>query len=1452
MKGKRDIRKVLSTLLVFILLFSSFTAFTEKNLNEGVNSLKEELEEQAKKKIHPDVQKAIDKNEDVEVLVYLKDRVDPDKVAKANLEGKTPYERKLSGRKALLNTLKDKAETSQLDLIKYLEQEKEKNRVSDFESYYIVNMVYVKGNRDVVKNISYMDEVEKIYLNRKIDNNRPNPKNMKGILESDDEIEWNIEKVGAPLAWDLGIDGSGAVIGLIDTGADWTHEALRKGWRGYDPNNPEKPNSEGNWFDAVNNRDMPYDEAGSPHGSHVLGTILGQGPEGKNKIGVAPGAKWIAAKAFSEEGGYDNWLLAAGEWMLAPGGDPSLAPDVINNSWSSGGGNTLDEWYRDMVKAWRAAGILPVFAAGNERLGPSQPGSIPNPANYPESFAVAATDKSNKRASFSKQGPGPYGEDIKPEISAPGVGIRSSVPGGYEGGWNGTSMATPHVVGATALLLSANNSLSPDEIENIIQETATPLTDTQYEESPNFGYGYGLLNVFDAVSKVSTGSGTIKGRVSIDGEDLDDPEIEHKPIKETFIGSDISIEAKIKDDVSIVESQLYVKQDSSKYWIVLPLKLESGNEKEGIYKGTIPADLVKEPGISYKIKARDFGGNIVETEEYKIGVKFGILPDEYETNFDDYPLGWKIAGEWEWGTPSDSGGPKPYAGENLIGTKLDGKYSNKQDSLLITPPIDLRNENLESVAFNFFHWYETEARYDKGQVLITNDYGENWTKIGPEYSGDGKSWEEVSIDLNDYIGSKDPVFIGFRFTSDISVNKLGWYIDSVSLKSVEANENIEIEKEEMENNEELEDGEEIKEGYVEPGDLEYKIEKSNKRTIDKYEKILDQAKDREIKTSSLPIDAVITVLETGKSIRTNPADGSYMLKHAANKTGENWTLRAEAYGYYPKEAKVELKDGETIKQNFKLDPIPTGRIVGKVFDRHSKEPAKNAKIRIKEDSRIEEVVTDENGRFIMPDIFEGSYTLKVIADGFEPGEISIKVEPNKDNEVEIPLKRFVGYEEDLVYDDGTAENALVLRAAGDGLATRMTPSEYGKVKGANIYFWDNSWPSPGGNEIGVVLFDSKPDGEPGEMIGKPKYVTIERGKWNYIELSDFGFATDRDFYIATFQNKIGDESPGTGIDENGKFEGRSYLHSDGSFQKLTQDYGNVMIRGIMEYSLEAPDITNLKEVNYVNKDSIKVEGSVIKDAQVNIYINGEKALEVQSKNRKFSGEVELPKDENNITVTAAANGKETEPSTPVKVIKDKTPPELNILSPEEGMKTNKEVVHIVGSAEDEHFSKLFVNEKEIKVNEDRAFEERVLINSGENNIVVKATDLAGNETVVERKVYLSNDVPTITDIKPDKNIKVRPGGKVEVSFRSETTGGKGEFRILLPATLQSSNGSGIEMIEEEPGFYKGTWTVPKGVSIKEAIVEIQFTDTYGNTVVEVAEGRISTRGGMFWFIKKLF
>ncbi|PGS49236.1 S8 family serine peptidase, partial [Bacillus sp. AFS041924] len=276
----------------------------------------------------------------------------------------------------------------------------------------------------------------------------------------------------------LGIDGTGIVVGSIDTGVQWDHPALKTKYRGYDPANPDNPNNEFNWFDATEaNGSAPYDDLG--HGTHTVGTMVGSEPNGTNKIGVAPGAKWIAVKAFTKDGGTNEDLIEAGEWMLAPKDKngvphPEMAPDVVNNSW--GGGPEVDDWYRTIVTNWRAANIFPEFSAGNTTLyNPGGPGSIANPANYPESFATGATDINNNLANFSLRGPSPYGGILKPDISAPGVNIRSSVPGGkYEGGWNGTSMAGPHTSGLVALLLQTNSSLTVSEIERIIKETATP------------------------------------------------------------------------------------------------------------------------------------------------------------------------------------------------------------------------------------------------------------------------------------------------------------------------------------------------------------------------------------------------------------------------------------------------------------------------------------------------------------------------------------------------------------------------------------------------------------------------------------------------------------------------------------------------------------------------------------------------------------------------------------------------------------------------------------------------------------------------------------------------------------------------------------------------------------------------------------------------------------------
>jgi len=591
------------------------------------------------------------------------------------------------------------------------------------------------------------------------------------------------------------------------------------------------------------------------------------------------------------------------------------------------------------------------------------------------------------------------------------------------------------------------------------------------------------------------------------------------------------------------------------------------------------------------------------------------------------------------------------------------------------------------------------------------------------------------------------------------------------------------------------------------------------------------------------MDAVVTVLETGKSVKTNPATGKYEIRHASNEEGQKWTLRAEAYGYFPQEVQVYLGKEATVNQNFRLVEIPKGTIVGRVFDRYSNDPAANAVIRVKEDPRIAPVVADENGNFTIPNVYEGEYTLKVVADGFEPGEATITVLPGQDNEANIGLKRFVGHEEEISYDDGTAENALVLNASGNGLAVRMTPAQYGKVKAAKIYFYDSSWPSPGGNEIGIVIFDTKANGDPGNMIGKPKFVTIERGKWNTIDLSEYGFATDRDFFIATVQNKDGTLCPGTGIDESSPAPGRSYLHVGGEeFTPIADEDidGGLMIRAIMEYSVSTPEITNLKDINYTNQDKVTVEGMVGSDSIVNVYVNGVKANSIQTENRRFSVEVSLPEDDTTIMLTAELDGKETEPSTPVRVIKDKVVPTLEVTKPLDKENVNVELVHVIGNVADAHLDKLLVNGKEATLDEEGNFDEKVIVSEGENTITVKALDAAGNETVVERKIYVKLDGPVLGDIQPAEDVRYITGDTVTVSFTSEA-GGNGYFRIVPNVAVEGGAQTKVPMIEsqETPGLYQGSWVVQEGFAINNGIIEIEFTDAAGNRVEGVAPGRIT-------------
>jgi len=287
-------------------------------------------------------------------------------------------------------------------------------------------------------------------------------------------------------------------VSSIDTGVRYTHKDLAgqyigqyDGWYG--------------WYEPRGHAATPYDDQG--HGTHTMGTIVGKGG-----IGVAPDAYWMTCKGCYSDGCGSSDLTACGQWIQCPTSpdgqteDCSRAPWVVSNSWGGGQGSS---WYNNIVKAWQAAWIIPVFSQGNS--GPNC-GTANSPGDQPKEIliGVGATDSSDRLASYSSVGPTTDGR-VKPDIAAPGSSVVSASYSGdssYQT-MSGTSMACPHVAGVIALMQSKNPSLTYDEIYSYITNSAvrTGLTATgrncggkSDSAFPNNSFGYGRINAYAAVN----------------------------------------------------------------------------------------------------------------------------------------------------------------------------------------------------------------------------------------------------------------------------------------------------------------------------------------------------------------------------------------------------------------------------------------------------------------------------------------------------------------------------------------------------------------------------------------------------------------------------------------------------------------------------------------------------------------------------------------------------------------------------------------------------------------------------------------------------------------------------------------------------------------------------------------------------------------------------------------
>jgi subtilisin family serine protease len=389
------------------------------------------------------------------------------------IEASPPYQSSLPATN-LVRKLQADANRSQASVLQYLKKMESSGWVQDITPFWIFNGIAITASPQVIQELGNRPDVIRIDPNRIF---------YSPSVDTEQASPLNIEAIHAPALWEMGYRGQGIVVANMDTGVLVDHPDLASTWRA----------GNNSWYDTTGQYpDRPFDTDG--HGTCTMGVMVG-GDESGQTLGVAPEAEWIAVRIFDDDGLATSIRIHLGfQWLLDPDGDPDTddAPHIVNNSWAFQSNGCFLDFLPDIM-ALRAAGILPIFAAGN--AGPGSNTGL-SPSNNPGAFSVGALDYMDIISASSSRGPSICGqeEQIFPSIVSPGISIPST---GLNNGYtyaSGTSLAAPHVAGALALLLSAYPGLSVDEQERILIESAKDLG----PDGPDNDYGYGKLDVLHA------------------------------------------------------------------------------------------------------------------------------------------------------------------------------------------------------------------------------------------------------------------------------------------------------------------------------------------------------------------------------------------------------------------------------------------------------------------------------------------------------------------------------------------------------------------------------------------------------------------------------------------------------------------------------------------------------------------------------------------------------------------------------------------------------------------------------------------------------------------------------------------------------------------------------------------------------------------------------------------
>nr|WP_238345410.1 S8 family serine peptidase [Actinopolymorpha cephalotaxi] len=396
-------------------------------------------------------------------------------------------------------------------------------------------------------------------------------------------LDQSTRQIHAPAAWDAGYTGKGVKVAVLDTGIDTTH-----------------PDLAGRVSAAHNFTDDPDTNDGFGHGTHVASIVGGSGAasDGARK-GVAYGADLLNGKVLNSEGnGALSWVIAGMEWAA---GDEHA--DIVNMSL----GSDPTEFGSSLVTAAvdrlsNEDGTLFVVAAGNRGCD----GCVLSPGDAPSALTVGAVDRQDRLADFSSRGPGPVNLALKPDITAPGVGIWAArAKDGKLGGsgpylqLSGTSMASPHVAGAAALLSQARPDMTWQELKAALMSTAVPTPGLrEYEQ------GAGRVDVGRVLkSPVLAEQGSLDfGIITLKAAGGTEPvarKLAYRNVSEQPVTLDLHSQLRDQDGAevdyaSVEPSQLTVAPGTVG---TATVTLDPGTAKVGKYTGTVVADSPQVPSL---------------------------------------------------------------------------------------------------------------------------------------------------------------------------------------------------------------------------------------------------------------------------------------------------------------------------------------------------------------------------------------------------------------------------------------------------------------------------------------------------------------------------------------------------------------------------------------------------------------------------------------------------------------------------------------------------------------------------------------------------------------------------------------------------------------------------------------------------------------------------------------